>query len=66
MVNGKCQQCGSQKFEEYSQGSDAVLFSEQRKGLFKERQSIMRFVKNAKGQKHLCKIQMNLFELSSL
>jgi len=24
----------------------------------------MRFVKNAKGQKHLCKIQMNLFELS--
>ena len=40
MVNDKCQQCGSQIFEEYSQGPDAVLFSEQRKGLFKERKTI--------------------------
>jgi len=40
MVNDKCQQCGSQIFEEYSQGPDAVVFSEQRKGLFKERKTL--------------------------
>ncbi len=40
MINDKCLHCGSKEFEEYSQGPDAAVFSEHKKGLFKERKTL--------------------------